>query len=483
MPRWAALALLGAAITLRIPAVFMRRWFNPDEAAIAMTAQALRRGQTLYVDMADRKPPLAALIYRLSSWLTGTDDARLPRLIAAVLLGLAAWVVAVAVARRAGRRAGWWSGVLLIAAAMAGSPADFAAANFSNLAVPFAAVAVVALRSRSMRSAVLGGAALGLAVLCRQSWMFSIPAAAASVLLGGDLLAHRLRRLAGAAVGGAVPFAVVPLLAPFGEFWRWTFTGNGGFLFSAIQPGETAGRAAASVGLFLAWHLALVGAAVARPRWRVDADLWLWVLCGLAAVVAGFRFFGHYWLQVVPPLAVLGGLSLGRARWPVRRVAATVMAATAVVAWVSTTIPDVYRDRHDTAALVRAIDGLATPDQRVFIWGSFPELAVEVHRPIAGGMVHTDFVVGRSGGHSEGRATLGEAMPGALADMLADLQAEAPAVIVDTSTSADLGYTNYPIDVLPQLSTWVRARYRIDAVVDGVTLWVRMAPKLTMRGG
>ena len=36
-----------------------------------------------------------------------------------------------------------------------------------------------------------------------------------------------------------------------------------------------------------------------------DIDLWLWVASGLAAWAAGLRFFGHYWLQVVPPLVLL----------------------------------------------------------------------------------------------------------------------------------------------------------------------------------
>src|SRR2546430_11206096 len=34
-----------------------------------------------------------------------------------------------------------------------------------------------------------------------------------------------------------------------------------------------------------------------------SADLWLWLLSGAIAVAAGFRFFGHYYLQLLPPAA------------------------------------------------------------------------------------------------------------------------------------------------------------------------------------
>jgi len=52
-----------AVLVLRLPALVLSRWYDPDEAAIALQALAMRRGGTLYVDMADRKPPLPPLLY------------------------------------------------------------------------------------------------------------------------------------------------------------------------------------------------------------------------------------------------------------------------------------------------------------------------------------------------------------------------------------------------------------------------------------
>ena len=43
-----------------------------------------------------------------------------------------------------------------------------------------------------------------------------------------------------------------------------------------------------------------------------DTDLWLWLLSGAASVAIGLRFFGHYYIQLVPPLALLSAGALAR---------------------------------------------------------------------------------------------------------------------------------------------------------------------------
>lgn len=481
LPRWSLPLLVVTAVVVRLPALLTRRWYNPDEAAIAMLGQALRRGQTLYVDMADRKPPLAAYVYEFGLWLTGSADARIPRLIAAIALGIAAWVVGADLARRLGQRAGWWGAALLIGAVMAAAPADAAAANFSNLAVPLAAIAIVLLRRPSTIAAAGGGLALMTAVLCRQSWMFAAPAALCSLIVSNPTLRQRLRRIGAAGLGALIPLGLVTLIVPFADFWRWTFTGNGGFLFSSVPFASLLGRGIASLGLFVAWHLALLVGAFAAVRSTglrrfTDPDLWVWVATGLVAVIAGFRFFGHYWMQVIPPLVILGAAPI--ARWQPRRqqLTAGLVALTALVALVSQATPGSFRKRTDPAPISAAVQRLTGPTDRVFIWGSFPELAVAVDRPIAGGMVHSDFVTGRSGGHSEGSDTLSLAMDGAQDSMLADLRANPPAVIVDTSTSPALGYGNYPMTLLPPLAEFVEHGYQRGETLSGVTLWVRTAP-------
>ena len=58
-----------------------------------------------------------------------------------------------------------------------------------------------------------------------------------------------------------------------------------------------------------------------------DTDLWLWLLSAAISVAVGLRFFGHYYIQLVPPLALLaaGALSRGSAVWARRTVACAIV--------------------------------------------------------------------------------------------------------------------------------------------------------------
>lgn len=131
-PSRRALGLLAlSCVILRAPALFSSRWFDPDEAAIALQGKVVAAGGQLYVDIADRKPPIPPLVYAAWFELTGSDDARGPRLLASLLLALAAVALTRELARTSGRAVGLWAGSLYVAGCFAFTPADGAAANFT----------------------------------------------------------------------------------------------------------------------------------------------------------------------------------------------------------------------------------------------------------------------------------------------------------------------------------------------------------------
>ena len=55
-------AVALSCLLLRIPAMLSARWYDPDEAAIAVQARTIVAGGRLYVDMADRKPPIPPFV-------------------------------------------------------------------------------------------------------------------------------------------------------------------------------------------------------------------------------------------------------------------------------------------------------------------------------------------------------------------------------------------------------------------------------------
>lgn len=465
------------AVVLRAPTL-VSRLFDPDEAAIGVEAMVVRAGGTLYKDIYDRKPPLPPLLYAASFSVTGSTDVRPMRVLVTVLLALCGVLVALECLRRWGPRHAWWGGVLIIAGSMALFPADAGAANWAHFALLPGTAAIIWSRRGTLPSAIAAGVAIGVAILSRQSWLLGVLPACAGVGRSG-----RWRNIAPLLGAAGLTVATTGLYAPLGSFWQWNVTYIPGFVFAGTGLIVAASRGLASVAGFAGFHPVVLAAAgvsgalgVSAIRRRVlpaDIDLWLWVATGIAAWAAGFRFFGHYWLQVVPPLVLLAVPVVARWTSRARTMAVAGVAVPALVAWVLLFVPGSFHHRPDPTALANYVRSHTTSADRVFVWGSYPEVLVAADRLPAGGLVHTDFVVGRSGGRNNPAETLASAIPGALDIMLDDLASAPPQLILDTSTAPQLGYSKYPTSLLPDLDRFIHDGYQQVGIVDGVAVWHR----------
>jgi 4-amino-4-deoxy-L-arabinose transferase-like glycosyltransferase len=172
------------------------------------------------------------------------------------------------------------------------------------------------LRRRRLRWLLLAGLSTGLAVLVKQS-AFDAGLAAVAFLLWRE----RRRGIAPAAlllVAALVPVAVAAASAARFQDWLYAVVGyrldgdsilTGSLLGRLQQFGASVPPAAQGLGV-----LALL-TAVGWRRSPLLARLWL----GAAAlgVLGGGNFHTHYYLQLVPPLSVLGAIG-ARAPWRAR---------------------------------------------------------------------------------------------------------------------------------------------------------------------
>jgi hypothetical protein len=279
---------------------------------------------------------------------------------------------------------------------------------------------------------------------------------------------ERLRGLVRLGVAFVVPIIVAGLLFGWGDFMFWVFTGTGGYLDASGSWGVAANRGLASTGIFLGANAAalllVIGAA---RRWREDIDLWLWLVGAFIGVAAGFRFFGHYYLQVGPPFALLAAGALARADRRVWiRTAALAAASVAVFVVLGLTAHPILLHRYDRIAA--AIDARSDPSDRIFVWGQFPQAYWASDRRPATRFLTAGFLTGSSGGRSSARVGTEYAVSGAWDDFQADLAAHPPALILDTS----LG-TAYSVGQFPVFDAYLHANYQPVAVVDGAILYQR----------
>jgi hypothetical protein len=257
------------------------------------------------------------------------------------------------------------------------------------------------------------------------------------------------------------------------DFYYWTFQSNGSFVLGGVQITTIALRGISAAVIFGALHFVTVRFAFAGGREALmrNLDLWIWVVTGLVAVGAGFRFYGHYWLQIVPPLALLAAAELRVQPDHVQLQARKIVGATAIAAFAVAWVPGVIRDLPDPEPLAEAVAELTDEDDTVLIWGNFPEIYWTAERAPAGGFVSMDFVTGRSGARDNGPHTIEEAPDRGYPHLLDAIEDQAPAVIVDTQPSEFRDYGEYPIALFPELEAFIAENYEAPILVDGFDLY------------
>ena len=153
-----------------------------------------------------------------------------------------------------------------------------------------------------------GGVAVGFATLAKQVAAITIAPVAYKAWER-----DRQRGVAHAMVGAAAPVVLAALWYGPGRFVFWVFTDSNGYLDPTASIYVSAERFVVWTALFVAANLGAV--LLLRSAWarrRDDIDLWLWAAGAVVGVAAGLRFFGHYYLQLAPPLVLLAVGTLAR---------------------------------------------------------------------------------------------------------------------------------------------------------------------------
>ena len=433
-----AWVLVGVALALHVPG-FVVRLVNSDEASLGTMAAAINRGAELYHQTADRKPPVVPYLYAAVFRLLGSTDLRPVRVVGALVLAATAVLLAGEARRRFGHeRAGLWCGLIFLLAFAAFFPDDSQAATFELfMLLPMTAAFIAAGRNRYVQAGVL----LAVACLCKQT--------AIAALLPVAYLAVRDRGIVGLRRVGAGFVAPILLAAGLfgpGPFLLWTVTGNGGYLGGLGAAWDALVRGVAMTSGLAVLEVGLVVLCLVTARRRLgSAELWLWLVSGGIAVMAGFRFFGHYYLQLLPPAALLATpalLAVGRRS---RHLALGALAVPAVACTVLGFFPTGDTATLPYRQLAQQVRATTDRDDRVFVWGDIPELYWASGRLPATRFVHTGFLTGNSGGRPNGSGTSADALPGAWPMLVQDLERRAPDLIVDTSTTTIRQQDYYPM--------------------------------------
>jgi MFS family permease len=376
--------------------------------------------------------------------------------------------------RRWGRRAGWIAGLLCVFAMVAFAPQDGQAANFEVFMLPaMTAGVLLARRGRATGS----GAAVAVAALAKQT--------GAATLLPVLYLVWKARGRRGAALamlGFAAPIGAVAFALGPGQLFYWTVAGNGSYIsvhaFSlyVLSTLFLMTLAYAACNLPIVWTLPMAW----RTRRRRsndgagNTDLWLWLASGVLSVAVGLRFFGHYYMQLVPPLCLLAAGTLTRLQ---RRftTATIVFAAVAALAFSAAgyfMTPYGREPKYQTVSRFLATHTNKKRDT-VLVWGNVPEIYWASNLRPATRVLTTSTLTNNFPGRPARDAAPEKSSLKVWDWFYEDLAGHPPKFIVDTAPAGIRGAQYTPIGRFPRLEAIIDSAYRFDGSIDGLAVYER----------
>lgn len=409
------LFLIG--VRLRLLGIPLER----DEGGFAYIGKMMFEGQNLYTDLYDSKLPGLYFLYGAFVHLFGYSASGVHA--GLLLCNVAATLLLFFLAKKLYRAevAAW--AVLVFAVMSTGINVFGFAAHATQLLLPFALgglwVLVRELGRPSLRTwaVLLAGGLLGVAFLVKQQALFFMPFAALYLWVALRQRDQGFRAAAlpilWLAVGSILPYLLVLaylLAVGRGEaFWFWTYElpSNFGMVH---QPGEKAELFSTMSSFVLRgqwglWALAALGLlAVWRGGWGIAQKIFASALPVLAfgGVLMGSAYYPHYWVLVLPGVALLAALAtqhLSSNALIIKAVTAVLLAA---VLWaVASNATYYFADDHtqilrktytanpfpECAIIGAEIKKRSQPGDEMLVFGAEPELLVSTGLPSVTGHI------------------------------------------------------------------------------------------------
>src|SRR5438128_1380743 len=504
--RWVNVVIIALVVILRSPTLLPSMYLG-DEAYYGTIANDILDGGTVYRTAVDTKPPGMYYIYAGVFQLSGRNNLRAVHLLAIFVVAATALLLRRIGARVADDWAGAWAGIGYALFVHAYLPRDTLGANSEIFAsLPLVLSVLVFLQGEEKAGwdwMFLSGALVGSATLIRQPSAVNLGVMLACLAYAWLILrTHSFGRVLAAGSGVVTGFiAVIAGLACYYQgqgnlhdayLWAWAFAiryveSETTFLFVLER------LVTVHLTVILAWGLlwyfgirqVIETLRCFRRRNTVPSEqvlLILWLVLSYLAIFIGWRFPGHYHLPVLPPLSILAGQAFSRfvaeqrrspqPRW--RWIRAGIIGAAALPAIGFLIVAFVVRTQTlNFLPIVQHIVEETSPNDRIFVWGSYPPLYSFSNRRLATRFVSCTHLIGAYA--SRPREVKGRAesvIPESWEMFRADWAAHPPVLIIDMSM---LGYewATHPMTRYPVLRANLGG-YRVETVINGATIYRRL---------
>ena len=467
-----------------------------DEGEFGYIAQEMLRGVPMYVSAYTQKLPGTYLFYALFLSVFGPSITAIHfgmLLVNVVIMGL----IFLTLRKTHGGPAGCIGA--LVFGVMALSPTVFGFAAHATFFVALFAVAglYALLHARERDHAALffvSGLCFGFAFLMKQSGVFFAPLAV--VLLAFDHLTLKPRRLprfalqalalgTGALAPSLLTFAYYAAIGKFFLIWFWAFKFAGEFsrhLGAEVARTLLTATRYVTTGFEPLWILAVVGLVVTLRDRALGKNRYLYAAFAAACVlsiVPGFYFTPHYYISLLPAVALLVGALAGAAerhrarsgRGLAQVAGVWALAGLGLLTGVAkhggfyfAKVSDAAEARiiypgnlfAESVEIGEYLKSRTTPQDRIAILGSETQIFFYSQRRSASRFVNTYFL---TADHPRNREMQRE--------MIRDIERARPKYLLFAELPTSwLIRPNSPRDILEWIGTYPQGRYALEGIVE-----------------
>jgi len=485
---WVILLILLTGL-LQLPAILHPHALD-DEEVHTVVARELVQGGLPYLNAVENKPPLLFWTYALILKVAGPANWPALHLVALAWILLTMLGLYLTGRELFNRAAGIVAALLyaLFHAWAHWKNLAFSGELMMNLPIVWAMfITLRPSRSKARLELLVAGALACAGFLLKQ------PGAVAAVPLGIYLLLPSYRTQRGFRIGHSLLHAVLFTLGFFGSLGLVVLVLRAQGILPAAYYWIIGNHRIADASWNRAWQHTLafialcgplvLGAVIAlrdRALWvERRAERTALILLVAAAAIgtgAGMHFYPHYYIQLVPPLALLAAPALALAWRKDKPAAARFLSPPVLTTWLAVTAIGFVTSYLLGLAGQRGISDAgqyvlshSSVEDRLFVWGQATRIYLDAERRPACRYIATDPLTGyRFGaGHAASEPDdNSNRVPGAWANFQRDIAEHPPVYFVDTESGPG---ARYPVSKFPLIARLLADHYRqVYRAADGV---------------
>lgn len=504
--------MLGCVLVLRIPAMY-QHIVDMDESVFSEFGRVILNGGIPYVDVIDNKPPFMYYFFTIIYFLSGSGSLVIVHLVTAIWVALTGLSVYIFSLRIKGETAGIAAAAAFILLMHTYEP-KYISTNGETLINLFLVVSsfiFITVKGMSRKSLVmhaLSGIMLGAAVLTNyKAGVLAVVYIIHSMIIEPliysdnrkDIVRENLFKLSITGISSIIPLAATALKfhadGSLDEALFWGFAYNFGYIESGSSVLSL--KMASRMGLFVlmtmpVWFLALKNASsfISRLKEKNESALnisvyfflFLWLCASVYGAMLGGRGYGHYFIQIVPPLVLTAVMCSGtfimwrRTLWIWIAVPVLIMTAGRVDIQKSYIFAGEKNAGWASAysAAAEYIKNHTVQGETIYVWGWATPVYYYSDRRSASRFIISDFVSGRVfGTANDSKAVRSGMTERFMPQLLEDLARNRPAYFLDTSGSGLYGYDRFPPDSFDGLGEYLKKNYVPEAEIGGIRIYAR----------